>query len=288
VPGFPLTAGTQYPYGSLVSFRTEAILPPSAVYVGQDDTLILSVRNPSFATTVNVSVRFLTPQGELKPQLFTLKAASVGATPQLFTLTQSEGFIISASVSAPAASRGQVFVKLFLQRGLGSGDTTLGHVLVQDYVSVDDLGAYPQSILHSSIEGRGWAHTVVGTAPAAGANWVLTVPAGVRWRFISVNAQLVTSAVVANRNVRLFAIDNIGNIVVYVVPTITQAASLTIDWTWFDGAPDYNFSNIEQQMPIPRDLILGASWVVRSSVLAMQAADQWTAPFALVEEWVAQ
>lgn len=120
--------------------------------------------------------------------------------------------------------------------------------------------------------------------PAAGQGWTLT-PGGARWwRVISLTARLVTSAVVANRRVRLTATE--GDFTFFVAEAhLNQAASLTFDYTAHTGAPVSAADNLVLPLPLPSGgLLLRSGAVLTASATALDAGDQWSAIAALVEE----
>lgn len=284
---FPDVAPPGNTYGPRITFKTEGILPPSAVYVGPDDSLILSVRNPSFPTTVNLSYRLLTPEGILQNESFEFVAASVGAAPALKIIQPTEGFLISASISAPAASRGQVFVKFFLQRGTGSGDIGLGHVLLQEYVSLDDFIGFPQTPMGSSLNGRGWMHGFAGTAPPVGIDWSVTVPAGIRWIVRSIQAQLITLGAAPLRAV-LLQVNPPAAAAVARQPINVGIAVLNItSLSWAPGNTASTQPNA-QQMGLPAELIVSPGWIIRTVTTNLDPTDIWGAPNLVVEEFAAQ
>lgn len=125
--------------------------------------------------------------------------------------------------------------------------------------------------------------TFTGTAPAAGSDWTVTVPAGKVWRVLSVRASLVTSATVANRAPALTVSD--GSAVFLTVPApAVQAASLTGVFDWYEYASAQAVGNV-QAAALP-ELIIPAGFVLASSTAAIAAGDQWSAPVVyVIETW---
>lgn len=119
----------------------------------------------------------------------------------------------------------------------------------------------------------------VGDTPAAGADWSVKVPGGHAWRLISVYAQLVTAAAVADRQVNLVLNDNIADFLV-LPPVAVQAASLTNTYSWVEHGNQAQVGTV-QALELP-EVILPAGWTVKVSTTNLQAADQWTAPRLLV------
>lgn len=124
---------------------------------------------------------------------------------------------------------------------------------------------------------------VLGTAPAAAADWSITVPMGKLWHVTSIVASLTTSVTAATRSVGLLVSDGHDNFV-SAGPAGTQIASLTDTYNWFEGAGGFGFGNWITQ-PIPH-LTIPAGYTISSSTTAIQAGDQWTKPVLWVVETV--
>lgn len=118
--------------------------------------------------------------------------------------------------------------------------------------------------------------TVTVANPAAGADWVWTVPSSTAWQIQSIRAQLVTSAAVANRTPVLRVTDTAGNIVLDAPATAAQAASATVVYEWVAGVPDQALTGGDLQLELPTGLTLEANWTVQTVTAGIQAGDQWS------------
>lgn len=284
---YPAVAVADIPYGPQVSFRTQSILPPSAVYVAPGDAAELQARSPSVSTPVTLTLRILTPHGEVKELVYSVTIATSGTAVQTTDFSPQEGFVLSAHLQAINASRGQCFVKLFLRKNPGASDVTLGALLFQGYVSSDDHLSYPQSPTQSSLDGRGWTHTVkVANPPAATAGYFV-VPVGVRWLFKSILWQFVTDATVGNRQPVLNFSDASLNLIAQIVAPWQVPASQSVI---FAAAPGFQFgSTIAQHLwPMPADIVMGAGYQAQVNASFIGAGDSVSLMTAQVEEWVAQ
>lgn len=125
--------------------------------------------------------------------------------------------------------------------------------------------------------------------PAAGADWS-TVPSNGDWtRVLSITAQLVTSATVANRAPDLLTTDVDGNVIAADGATAVQAAGETLTWDWrprsgFNGTttPSAVVGSTAPDFWLPP----GAS--VATKTVNIAAADQWSAVvvvFLVADEW---
>lgn len=132
----------------------------------------------------------------------------------------------------------------------------------------------------------GRIRVILGTNPAAGAEVLETVPAGVQWRLIAMSIELATAAAVANRYVRI-GIDDGVNAYYFGGTGIAQVAS-TI-YTYVLG-PHGALSGIVsdwQYLPVQAGMILLAGHRIRTTTVNLQAADDYAAPSYMVEEWPA-
>jgi hypothetical protein len=121
--------------------------------------------------------------------------------------------------------------------------------------------------------------TTVGTDPAAGAEALVTVPAGVQWELYSVGITLVTSATVANRFPHL-VIDDGTNIVANLVPAAAQAASATVAYQFTMAGVDYAAvrDGVMLVGQLPTGMRLAAGWRIRTLTSALDVGDNYGAP----------
>lgn len=123
--------------------------------------------------------------------------------------------------------------------------------------------------------------TVTGAAPAAGADWSITVPAGHAYRLLAVTATLTTSATVADRTPRFRLSD--GDAVFLDIPAVAvQAASLAGVFSWARNLGSYALGSA-QAVGIP-DLILQPGWIASVLTDNLDSGDAWSAPIALVDD----
>lgn len=282
---YPLIAVEGNPYGPLITFQSDNVLPPAAVYIGPDDTLVLRVRSTSLPAPVTVMLRRLRPSGVIEPELYTLTDTSGTFSGTSLNIPPSEGWIVSAAAGCTATSRGQVFVSLFITRDTKAFPPQASHILLQGYADEDSWLGFPQSPVESSVSGRGMMRSITNAAPGAGNDFTITVPAGVQWRPISLLATLVTSAAVANRIVSLRIGATAGLPYCTIPPPVVQTATNTWNYTWGAGLasqaqPPFN------TMPLMLDFRLHPGHVIFSHVSALDAGDAWNQQVMLVEEWV--
>lgn len=277
----------EQPYGPLAIFRARGIMPPSGVYIAQDDTIQLRGWAPAGAQTVRVSLRILNNAGVVVPAQQTISIAANGATAQVNTISADEGFLISASIDGDATQRGLCFVQLVIRRGLGGSDTALGEVFVQGYVSIYQALTYPNGVPQGSAEGRGAMKLVLGTDPVAGAEISETVPAGRMWILRALSAQFVADATVANRLPMLFFDDGGANVFGQSGDSGAVTAGLSIQYAWANTFVRI-ISNVTIAAQLPTELRLPAGFRIRTLTNNLQAGDNWGAPRMFVEEFISQ
>jgi len=111
-------------------------------------------------------------------------------------------------------------------------------------------------------------------APAAGADWSLTVPAGHIYEVLSIQASLVTSAAVATRQVSLTLSNGVA-VFLTLAAGFSQLTGLTRRYAWYPFANPYTVlpDGINE---IPTTILQGLS-IIASSTALIDAGDQWSA-----------
>jgi hypothetical protein len=273
----------------LVRFLTDRIPPPAPLYVSSDDVLLVQVNNTNATSpTVNIGIRFLSPDGQLMPQLETIVPSSSGAV-NTKQIPMQEGFLLGLVVSSPLAlMRGECFVSVYIVRGFGLGSQATFHKLSQGYVTIFDSLAWPGGAMESSTSGQGNLRSITGTAVGAGVDISEVVPGGRRWRLLTFRAQLTASAAVANRAPSFQISESIVRPLYAIDPLQAQTASQAFVYNWARGIGNRfaNVGNVNQNAPIP-DMLLFAGNTIKTVTANLQAGDQWGTPQYLVEEWFA-
>ena len=203
-----------------------------------------------------------------------------------FKVCGSSGGMASGPPSLSAMRRGQVFGRAYIQRGTAGGySTNCSLMLVADYITNQVPANWPNGTLKSPCEGPGRLVSVRSVAPAAGLDWSYAVPVDFRFRVQSVSALLTTSAHVSNRTVTAWIKDAAGNIVFQSDGVHTQAAGLAYRYSLVPGVAMASLTSVDQVLPFPHDLILPAGFSIGTETLLLDAADQWSDAWLLVERW---
>jgi hypothetical protein len=181
---------------------------------------------------------------------------------------------------------GSVFVRVGI--GRGEGQTTTDHaVLIQNYLANAFSLTWPGDKLVNCLEGPGAILSITGTVPGAGADIGQFVPTGARWRPIGMTFGFTASAAVANRAVRIQGADAASNILWQTGGNNVQAAGSNQLYSGGAfGVIGISDTLQEFMIPWPTDARLFAGWRLRTSTIAIQALDQFSAPQFLVEEWI--
>jgi hypothetical protein len=128
---------------------------------------------------------------------------------------------------------------------------------------------------------------VTGTDPAAGQEWLVTVPNGKVWRVLAVLVELLTDATVANRAPRLQIDDgNTANRFAVIPSSGLQTASLLNRYEWFSGVGSgwTGSDSASRFAPLP-DILLPPGYRLLSTTTNLQAGDNWSAPVLYVAEY---
>lgn len=274
-------------YNSLEHFRRHRIGPPTGLYVTLDDVILFQGWAALATTPVRLSIRMLTPDGQVIPNFYNINVAANGTTQTTKSITNLEGFILSMSAEVLSGLAGAVWVNVVVQRGVGSQDVTQGLNLLQGYPSLVDTLSWPQAPPVKSIDNRGLANVVSIVAPGAGADFVVVVPAGVNWLLRSIRVSLVTAVAVANRFVTLRLDDGAGHIFADLPCGAAQAASLTQTYTWANGLTNVQTNNANIG-GLPTEARLPGGFRILTVTGNIQAADQFSAMALELETFIAQ
>ena len=188
--------------------------------------------------------------------------------------------MLTVRTAETGVKRGACYVKISLR-----AEGTIIALLFAGYVTDAGAPAYPNGKIESSTEGRGLIRLIVGTNPAAGEEISETVPAGVRWRLISLRAILATNATVANRTPRLQLVDGAHPFFTSGVSATVTASTTSVFSFAVVGQEDTTSPSAAVQC-IPDNLILLPDQKITTVTGAMEEGDNWDVPVLLVEEWI--
>lgn len=270
-------------------------LPPTAdayaarashgLFVTGDDFLRVSVLGAGTQAVI-VTGRVRQYDGTIKSFRIDVVAPASRAVPATRIASPGCGWIENVTAIAGAAGTGlaQTFVAVDLVRGPEGNGGVLA-TLIQGFVSSLQRRAWPGSPIQSSLDGPGVLRIIAGTNPAAGAEISETVPAGARWRFLSMTALLTVDATVASR-VPVLVFDDGANIFAGVGANFNQTAGTAFTYHWSAGGQTNAQTSVSVSVSTPPNLVLPPGARIRTVTGALQPADDWGAPEYAVEEWM--
>jgi len=293
---------------NIVTFGFKNVAPPSPIYIQRDDVLVIDAIS-SVVETITVNVRLLLvpfeqggqpdqsagaptsrgviARGVIEPiqRAISLPTAY---TPVFTQIPLTEGYLLAISgIGTAVSERGMSWVRAFLVRGAAAFPTpSTFETLFSDYVTASHPCGWPAGRNLFPTEGPGNLKTVSIGNPAAGADWIYTPSSATRTQFLSFDAQLVTSAAVANRIPRIQFIDSLGNLVAQCPPNAVIAASQTVQVTGYSDAMNTTADPSTVVIGLPGQAWLERNGQFKSNTVAIQAADQWSNIQIQVFEWI--
>lgn len=276
----------QNPYGSIVSFSSQNVQPPSAIYLSPSDALVLQLFAATADSTVTMQYRILRPDGELVSSTVTVSTNFAGSFKTVKVIPPTEGFLLSLVLLSSGFLRGQCYAQVFLSPdGAQANIPTLAHLVVQGYVSVYNALTFPQSVPENELAGRGWLRDVV-MIPTLGGPTVLTVPNQVRWLIRACTFIFNCDGTAGNRQLTVNVIDPTGFITAFTnLPTILTAGQ-TAQCTVAPGLPISAMPQ-SQTSGFPNDLLVAAGWKVQITSGFFGALDEAFNGRLTVEEFQA-
>jgi hypothetical protein len=296
-------------YPNIVLFRYQDVDPPSPVYIQRGDEILMQAVSALAGDTITFNYRVLVPplpqpggqpdqpsaaaQGAAGAKNPTIVFGQVViALPNAYALVKvqqplAEGFLLSVTALGAVTQRGTAYARAFINRGNANAPFP-GVPLFADYVTAQHPAGFPNGRFVYPTEGPGRLREITVGNPAAGADWSIPIgpSAQRRWRVQSLNAQLLTSAVVANRIPRLQLLDDAGNLVWQSAPSQVIVASTTAQVSAGQGQATATTDTTTVNVVLPGSTFMAGSAAIRSSTLNIQAADQWSNIFMEVEEWI--
>ena len=268
-----------------VRFLSQAVQPPSQVYVQLEDVLRIAVASTLLSETVTLNYRLLLADGRIVSGQSSL---AITAPRVLFIHDEplAEGFLLSASCRATSAStRGQTFARVFLTNPvLGSGQPS--YMLMADYVTTRMAPAHPNGRVLAPTEGPGVVGGINVPAPGAGADWSFTFPTNSRHEVYSLLCSLTTGVAAGNRIARFdFNASGVGVVhrfqsITAVPPSSTRFFVVAAPGTYTPSAGDTD------QIPMPRVVQALGGDSISSVTTGLAAGDQWSAALMSVTFWI--
>jgi hypothetical protein len=274
-----------FDYNRLEWFRRLGIEPPTGVYVTRDDQLLLTIRLHSPFPSGLLSLRTLTPDGQIVPQLFTVTAGLAYNSTATLVIPGVEGFLLSASFAPTGGFWGDCYATLQIQRGQGTQDVTRGALIVAGYCTALCPLAWPNGPLESTLSGPGEWFDYVTPNPAAGADVTFASDGLMYHDCISASIMFTASAAVANREVSLEAFDG-GGTSMWLAPApaaITAGQAVRLTWTPAANPTQLGLVMLAG-MPELRQGYVGMA--LRTKTVGLDVADQISNVVLVVRSWL--
>lgn len=271
---------------SQITFNLTNLPAPPELYVRPEDTLLIYLAGSAASiAAVQMNYRLLLPDGSL--QVGTQEYSPIfNRAGNRFILPLTEGYLVNLAVRVTGSCRrGQCFVSITLQRGLLFPGNT-NKLLCMGYVSSDSPISWPEPTIVNALDGMGALFSNTVGAPGPGTEWSQTVPIGARWRIVSTRSIFTTSVAVALRAPRVQITDALNNVlyqacIVGTIPASTAASITMSDTGAYTPGDALSFT-----IPMPVNMTLLQGWTIRTLTQNMQAADQWSSIFQLIEEYL--
>lgn len=271
-----------------------SIAPASLAATGQfvttgEDSLRLNVVNAQPGVRVALSGRYVLAgesgvralQDSFAPTATGLESTKILALPECTLLN-----LVVRATNATVPT-GRCFVRVEVIRG--SGATIVLGVLIAGYVGSWGGLAWPGTPLTDPSAGAGYVHLEQGGFPAAGFNPVCSLPEQTRWRVLSAQASLTTTAVLGTRSLWLRLVQD-STLVWQSPSSLQQGPGVTRLHAWGAGQswladPSGLMGN--GGLPVGATLATEGALSAHLDIVAagLDVGDTWTNLSALVEEW---
>lgn len=274
------------PYGPQITFRTEDVLPPTALYISPEDSVWVWAVVTNIAADLYLQIRMLMPTGEIKLIPYDFNATAAYSWAPVFSVPPVEGYILGVQICADNPPRGQCYVSVMVMRGTPPTLMNAGQVLCQGYTSTMNILSYPESTLQSCFDGPGALGTIY-LPNVTGAPAFFQPNAYTRWKFMSCLFALTTSATAGNRNVFVALIDPL-NVTVGIWPaSVAQPPSTTYQYTFSAGGSNNAVAPLVT-IGGPAEVWVSPQGQVELNASNLQPGDVFNSMAGYVEEWVGQ
>lgn len=272
------------PYGPQITFRTEDVLPPTALYISPEDTVTVWAIVSDVTTEIYLQLRMLLPTGEVKLIPYEFEQDAAYDWNLVFSVPPVEGYILGAQICAQSPTRGECFISVMVMRGSPQSLQVAGQLLCQGYTSMINILSYPESTLSGCFDGSGTLKTIY--LPNVTGTPVNFQPQPFsRWSVQNCYFELTTSAAAGNRNVFVALLDP-GNVTVGLWPAnFAQPPSTSYFYSFSTGGADTQAGPVVT-IAGPGQIQLGPTSVIQINAFNLQSGDVFSGLAMYVEEWV--
>lgn len=274
-----------------------------------DNTKYLKVYSVGSMASVTCTLNWVIERPGSTPQIqsvnFTANSSRSGAVIASYPLNNGVLTRVSVEISKVSGnkpSRGQTYVVIDLvdnPSGTIMNDKAIP--LIKGYLTTSSGLTWANGVgsFEDSCSGQGYVYYAQITNPAAGADINNLTATNIRWKIRAISATFVTSSAAVTRSVVWLITDTSSDVVAYLVPItaantiFTQTATQTVNYSGYAGNSPLSYSansatanQSVATIPWPNDLFVVGSTRIKTSTLNIDSADQWSAIWLLVEEWL--
>lgn len=260
------------------------IVSPLSLGVTGEDNIRLSVAN-AFDTPVvaSLSVRFLNDEGNIDSwsQSF-LVTSSRHLESQTWALGLGYILNVTAFISTGAPKLGQCWGKIDIVRGLQSSSLSLG-TIAGGYMTAGQPLSWPGSLFQPTTAIDGYVTSLISIGGIPGQPVNLTVPSGLHWSLLAVQAGLTTDGTVATRRPFVSPFGPNQQYIAYHPQTVT--ATLSRGFFWAVGLTgNIDTTSTPNTAALPFRTELDAGQTLQINALNLAAGDQFTSANITVME----
>lgn len=253
-------------------------------YIRMEDEIRLSVFTTTASLTVTLEGILLDLDGDAKPFNIIVNPTSDGVRTSK-QVRVGPGFVLYCeprlSGGTPAIGNTTVVVEV-----VQSDNATAPVVKQVAFGSLTATGFYPYQDIANTVTTSGTVSVsnnptpqlISGTTPAAGAEFVMTVPASTVWVVKHVNFKFVASAAAANRIITLHVVSGTKDLGFYYGDTSWTAGQTALfsfggSAPFFDSPAPGTAGFATSHMP---ELVLPAGATIGSNTVAIDVGDQYS------------
>lgn len=276
-----------------MNFPSLAVQAATPLYLTGEDAIRLTLFNSATGVTAALRGRFLpakTAPDEQDPVIGIFSHELVPTTTRAAsarTEALGEGWLLdwSVVVTAGTPTVGQCYAMVEIVRGT-KGALFPVSWLGNSYITANKRLGGPDPGFMDFLDGGGAMRSITGAVPGAGAELSEAVPTGARWELLCGKFTFTTAVAVANRTVKLI-IDDGANTLQQLGSQVVQPASIGAVYSFGQGLPMQGIGADSQSIiSLPNNIRMAAGHRWRTLTGLIQAADQYSAIFYLVREWI--
>lgn len=253
------------------SFLSEGVQPPPSAYCSHGAKIKFNTMCYTSGKDIEVAYRILLPNGEIKGFSRVFRASSAYAL-KTHEEVLPECIVLNAQMRVrQTTTHGECFASITITGAFTTNDQTVW-VLAQGYITHSDNITYPGFMYESAAFGNGYYNLVGYTAPAVGANFSNIVGLPGSHQFVFFKVTLTTSAVAANRVMRIFSSRG-GSFTMFMHSAYSQGPSESVNYRFSSTGIVSGPVSGTMIDPLPNNWLLVSSDAIGTSVIALQADD---------------